>query len=163
MTLESGIEHPSLESSFGYLLAQALMEWCDIGRYAHRRLDDLLFNEYDPARDGDFHAWMQVAMYAEYQPGAEKNDEPCPPHRILVWPLLIIQGAIYSREPERIAQILAYEAEYEVERIAENDWVDMDGNPAPLDAEEIRDDQRAVTSWALKWRRTFGGKVRSLR
>jgi hypothetical protein len=146
----------TLESGFGYLLTQALTEWCDIGRYQHRRLDDLLFNEYDPARDGEFSGWLQAAEYADYQPGAAKHGESFPPHRSLVWPLLIIQTAIYSREPERIAQILADETEYTLERIAENDWVDLDGNPAPLDAEEVQDDQRAVMSWVSNWRRAFG-------
>ena len=32
----------------------ALEDYCDIGRFKGRRLDDLLFHEYDPARDGDF-------------------------------------------------------------------------------------------------------------
>jgi hypothetical protein len=146
----------TLESNFGYLLAQALTEWCDIGRYDGRRLDDLLFNEYDPARDNDFHHWMQAATYEDYQPGAAKGCEPIPPHRVLVWPLMIIQAAIYSREPERIALILADEVEYELGRIAENDWVDGDGTPAPLDPGEVQDDQRAVMSWAANWRRTFG-------
>jgi hypothetical protein len=148
----------TLESNFGYLLAQALTQWCDIGRYDGRRLDDLLFNEYDPARDGDFSNWVQAAEYEEYQPGAAKDGEPIPEHQSIGWPLMIIQAAIYSREPERIAQILADETDYELERIADNDWVDLDGNPVPLDPEQVQDDQRAVMSWAANWRRTFGNE-----
>lgn len=34
----------TLESSFGHLLTVALQEWCDIGRYEGRRLDELPFN-----------------------------------------------------------------------------------------------------------------------
>jgi hypothetical protein len=69
---------------------------------------------------------------------------------------MIIQAAIYSREPDRVAQILADQVEYELKRIAENDWVDGDGNPVPLDPGEVQDDQRAVVSWAANWRHTFG-------
>jgi hypothetical protein len=152
----------TLESSFGYLLTQALMDSCDIGQYAYRRLDDLLFHEYDLAGDGEFSHWLQKAMYADYQPGAAKHDEAVPPHSSLVWPALIIQAAIHSREPERIAQILADEIDdYTLGHIAENDWVDLDGNPSPLNADEIQNDQRAVMSWPANWRRMFGTKRRA--
>jgi hypothetical protein len=151
----------TLESNFGYLLTQALVEWCELGRYGGRRLDDLLFNEYDPARDSSFSHWAQAAAYEEYQPGAAKRGEPIPEHRSISWPLMIIQAAIYSREPERVAQILDDEVEYELEEIAENDWVDLDGNPAPRDPGEVQDDQRAVMSWAANWRRTFGQQARA--
>jgi hypothetical protein len=151
----------TLEFNFGHLLTQALTEWCDIGRYDGRRLDDLLFNEYVPACDGDFSHWLQAAMYEDYQPGAAKDGEPFPPHLIGAWPLTVIQAAIYSREPERIAQILDDEVEYELERIADNDWVDKEGNPAPRDPGEVQDEQRAVMSWAANWRRTFGQQARA--
>jgi hypothetical protein len=146
----------TLESNFGYLLAQALTEWCGIGRYDGRRLDDLLFNEYDPACDGDFSHWVQATEYEEHQPGAAKGGEPIPEDHSIAWPLMIIQGAIYSREPERIAQILLDETDYELERIADNDWVDLEGIATPLDREQLQDDQRAVMSWAANWRRMFG-------
>jgi hypothetical protein len=146
----------TLESNFGYLLTRALTEWCEIGRCDGRRLDDLLFNEYDPARDGDFSHWVQAAEYEEYQPDAAKDVEPIPEHHSIAWPLMIIQAAIYSREPERIAQILIDETDDELERIADNDWVDLEGIPTALDPQQIQDDQRAVMSWAANWRRTFG-------
>jgi hypothetical protein len=146
----------TLESSFGHLLTMALTEWCEIGRYDGRRLDDVLFNEYDPARDNNFGDWLGAAQYADYQPGAAKGGEPIPRHRSLAWPVMVIQTAIYAREPERIAQILADETKYELETIAETEWVDEDGNPARSTPDQIQNDQRIAMGWASNWRRTFG-------
>jgi hypothetical protein len=144
-----------LASRFGWLLGMALKEWCDLGRFKGRRLDDLLFNEWDPARDGDFSGWVLMSEYADYQPGAPLDGEPCPPHRNIQWPLLVIQTATQTRDPDLVAAILKAEVEYELGQIAENDWVDQDGNPAPLPPEEIEEDQRAVMAWPAEWRRVF--------
>jgi hypothetical protein len=154
---ETSITHPSLESSFGDLLATALKQGCDTGRHSGRRLDDLLFHEWDEARDGQFASWVQRVMYEDRQPGGPESTKPYPKdHQDLSWPLIIIQAAIYARDPELVAAILEAEIDYELEDIAENDWVDKDGNPAPLPDDEIDDDQRAVMAWPSSWRRVFG-------
>ena len=97
------------------LLKFALEDWCDLGRFKDRRLDDVLFHEYDPARDGDFSGFLMDAMYADWQPGGPLDGQPFPPHRSIQWPLLVIQAAINTRDPELVATILAEEARYEVE------------------------------------------------
>jgi hypothetical protein len=144
------IEHPSLESSFGHLLTMALKECVDVGHFKGRRFDDLLFHEYDITRDGDFSGWVLNAM-CEIIDG-----EQVLMSRMSCWPLMIIQAATYSRNPELIAAILQAEIDYELDDIAANEWQDEHGNPVELPAEAIEDDQRAVMSWPSNWRRVFG-------
>jgi hypothetical protein len=147
---------PSLESSFGNLLVFALREYCDRGRLAGRRYDDLLFNEYDRARDGDFSGWIVLAMSDPTPPDVPEHLR----RRGGQWPVLIIQAAIHTLNPELIAAILAADMDYELADIADNEWVDEAGNPAPLPDEVIEDDQRAVMAWPSNWRRVFGSDGR---
>src|SRR5262249_59285172 len=65
---EVGINPTSLESGFALPLVMALGEWVEIGRFADRRLDDLLFNEWRPGEPWNFARFVQAARYAPYNP-----------------------------------------------------------------------------------------------
>ena len=142
-----------LASKFGFLLKTALTEWCELGRFKGRRLDDLLFHEYNAVADGDFAGFLQRIVWADWQPGGPLHGQPVPPHRNLVWPSLVIQTAIHTHDPELIAAILEAEARYDVENYDDNPWVDEHGNELPRDPEE----ELAALAWPGEWRRVFGG------
>jgi hypothetical protein len=123
---------PKFESSFGSLLGDALTEWCEVGRFANRRLDNVLFTEYDPEGDRTFTHLMQDA-YSDAPEGFL--------HHGMLWAPTVIQAAIFSRDPERIARILDVEARYIIEGAAD-------------DPDEY--DERAVLlAWPNEWRRMF--------
>jgi hypothetical protein len=81
-------ELTSIESSFGAILGLALLEQVEHGRFAGRRLGDLLFHEYVHARDRPFGMWVGTRE----------------------WPVLVIQAAINAGEPETVAAILSEDA-----------------------------------------------------
>jgi hypothetical protein len=139
-----------LASKFGTLLKFALEDWCELGRFKGRRLDDVLFHEYEPARDGDFSGFVLNAMYADWQPDGPLHGQPFPQHRNIQWPLLVIQAAIHTRDPELVAAILAEEARYELKD--DTGWVDEDGN----EVERPPEHELAALAWPSEWRRVFG-------
>jgi hypothetical protein len=72
------------------------------------------------------------------------------PHRDIEWPLMIIQCAINTRDPELIAAILQEEAKHDVDQ--PDEWVDERGDTILRDPEwELR-----VLGWPSEWRRVFG-------
>jgi hypothetical protein len=133
---EVGIRPTSLESRFGTLFIHALETWIEVGRFADRRLVDLLFDEWQPDEWGFAHFVQQL------QAESRRDYPQVPIDRDLLTQALIVNAAVKVDPPERVIALFAEEAEFRASRPEEEDF----GDPT----EPLR--------WADQWRHMFATK-----